>query len=441
LGDRRSYGNGRGSVPNDRIGATRYSDRSQRNLLAGVGFFVAALAIIDLILFTGGGDDEPNDQRGLVGEQTATATGESSPAAPSQASTSTSTTTTGTSTASSTTGIVPPTATSDIEDPTSTTAEETDEPEPTETEDLAVVPSESEPTEAPEDEEPAPTEEAPSVGDFGTLPPAQIVSGGLSRSLDLDYDLATSLANTPSSAPVYLLEFPAWDESDVATIADNLGLDGEVEGGPGNYQVVGSTAEIYFSGPTIQYVYTGSLPDLPLGDDANIIQSASDWIYANGFIGGDIDGGVIIGRDDDAGRAVVLFRPADVSRVLSFVPSATVTVGPGGTVVEARIRWPSNYIPSDYGLWSGDTLWNRVLAGQGAVEADLSGVGGSGALSGVMTVYDVSIAYSYAGDPSGDEYLVPLVVFSGEATINETGDVVQVSIYVAAIAGQATPQG
>jgi hypothetical protein len=58
-----------------------------------------------------------------------------------------------------------------------------------------------------------------------------------------------------------------------------------------------------------------------------------------------------------------------------------------------------------------------------------------------MTVYSVSVAYSYAGSPSGDEYLVPLVVFSGEATINETGDVIPVSIYVAAIAGQATPQG
>jgi hypothetical protein len=58
-----------------------------------------------------------------------------------------------------------------------------------------------------------------------------------------------------------------------------------------------------------------------------------------------------------------------------------------------------------------------------------------------LTVYDISLAYSYAGSPGSDEYLVPLVIFSGEATINETGDVVPVSIYVSAIAGQATPQG
>jgi hypothetical protein len=441
LGDRRSYGSGRGNVPDRRVSATRHNDRSQRNIVAGVGFFVAALAIIGVLLFTGGGDDDGDGQRGLVGEVTSTTTSQSLLVTPDNTSTSTVTPRTGANTATSTTGAIPPTSTVDEVDPTATSTEEVVEVEPSDAEDPEEPVDEPEPTEEPVDEVPDPNEEPPFVGDFGTLPPAQIVSGGLSRSLSLDYELATSLGNAPASAPVYLLEFPAWAESDVALIADNLGLDGSVEGGPGNYQVVGSTAEIYFSGPTIQYVYTGSLPELPLGDDANVVQAASDWIYANGFISGDIDGGVIIGRDDDAGRAVVLFRPADVSPVLSFVPSATVTIGPGGSVVEARIRWPSNYVGSEYGFWSGDTLWNRVLAGQGSVEADLSAVGGSGALSGVMTVDSVSVAYSYAGSPDGDEYLVPLVVFSGEAVINETGDVIPVSIYVAAIAGQATPQG
>jgi hypothetical protein len=356
LGDRRSYGSGRGNAPDRRVSATRHNDRSQRNILAGVGFFVAALAIIGVLLFTGGGDDDGDDQRGIVGEVTSTSTTESLLVTPDDTSTSTTTSTTGANTVTSTTGAVPPTATTEDDDPTATNTEEAVETEPTGSQGEEEPTDEAEPTEEPVDEGPDPNEEPPFIGDFGTLPPAQIVSGGLTRSLSLDYELATSLGNAPSSAPVYLLEFPAWAESDVASIADNLGLDGAVEGGPGNFQVVGSTAEIYFSGPTIQYVYTGSLPDLPLGDDANVIQAASDWIYANGFISGDLDGGVIIGRDDDAGRAVVLFRPADVSPVLSFVPSATVTIGPGGSVVEARIRWPSNYIGSEYGFWSGDTL-------------------------------------------------------------------------------------
>ena len=64
----------------------------------------------------------------------------------------------------------------------------------------------------------------------------------------------------------------------------------------------------------------------PLGDRRNRHPTASDWIYANGFISDDLDGGAIIGRDDDAGRAVVLFQPAAVSPVLSFTPNATVTI-------------------------------------------------------------------------------------------------------------------
>jgi hypothetical protein len=438
LGDRRSYGSGNGNVPDRRVSATRQSDRSQRSILVGVGFFVAALLIIGLILFTGRGDDD-NGQGVVVGEvtSTSTATEQTAGAQPSNTGTSTNPSTTSPNTSTSTTGAVAPTPTSD-DDPS---VNEQSEVEPTATEPVDEPTAEPTATEEPVDEAPVPTEEVPSVGEFGTLPPVQIVSGGSARSLDLEYELAASLSASPSSATVYQLAWPEWTEDDVATISANLGLDGEIEGGPGNYQVFGSTAQIYFSGATIQYAYTSSLPDLDLGTDAEVIQTASSWIYANGFISDDLDGGVIIGRDDDAGRAVVLFRPAAVSPVLSFTPNATVTIGPGGTVVEARIRWPSDYIGSDYGLWSGDTLWNRVLAGEASVDADLSGVSAGGALSGLMTVYDISLAYSYAGSPGSDEYLVPLVIFSGEATINETGDVVPVSIYVSAIAGQATPQG
>ncbi|MDQ3548410.1 MAG: hypothetical protein M3439_06270 [Chloroflexota bacterium] len=416
-----------------------------------MAFFVAALLVIAVILFSGGDDNDDEQQGVTVGEATRTSVQETAAVQPSVTTTATTTTTmTAPGTATSTTGGAAPTATTADIEPTETTAPEDGEPVPTQEEEASV--DEPEPTEEPAVEEPAPTEEPvveepvpsedpPAIGDFGTLPPAQIVSGGLSRTLNLDYEIATSLSNLPSSAPVYLLEWPAWTEDDVATIAANLDLDGAIEGGPGNYQVFGSTSEIYFSGPTVQYVYTGSLPELPLGDDASAIESARSWIYANGFISDDLDGGVVIGRDDDAGRAVVLFKPAQVSPVLSFVPSATVTVGPGGSVIESNIRWPANYIGSEYGLWSGDALWNKVLAGEASIEADLSAVGGNGALSGTLTVYDISIAYSYAGTPGSDEFLVPLIVFSGEATLNETGDVVPVSVYVSAIAGQATPQG
>ncbi len=439
MGDRRSYGNGRSGVPNGRERVVRDGERSQRNLFVGVAFFVSALLIIAVIVFARR-DNNDDDQQGIVVSQsTSTVPATSAQNSPTETNTTETGPTTSANTATTTTASTTSasTATETNTDPSAPTPD-ADEPEPTATEEEVV--DVEDPTETTGSNEPLPTEEPPFIGEFGTLPPAQIVSGGLARPLNLDYDLATSL-DVPESAPVYRLEWPVWTEEDVATISANLDLDGEIEGGPGNYQVFGSASEIYFNGPTIQYVYTGSLPPLPLGTDGSVIESARSWIYANGFISDDLDGGVVIGRDDDAGRAIVLFKPAQVSPVLSFLPSATVTIGPGGSVIEANIRWPSNYVGADYGLWSGDTLWNKVLAGEASIQADLSEIGGSGTLTGTLSVYDVSIAYSYASSSGGSEYLVPLIVFSGEATLNETGDVVSVSIYVSAIAGQATPQG
>ncbi|MEX2314949.1 MAG: hypothetical protein WD628_04465 [Thermomicrobiales bacterium] len=434
MGDRRSYGSGRNSATNRRGNATRPADQSQRNMFIGVGFFVVALLVIGLILFSSRGDDDNNPGVGFS-DATSTATTVASVPQPSATVAAAATQTETGPTTNNPTSTFVSTATAGA-NPTETTEIDTVEPTPTD----ESADAEPEPTDSPPTEVPEPTEE-PLVGEFGNLPPAQIVSGGLSRPLDLDYELGISLDDTPSTAPVYLMEWPAWTEDDVATIAASLDLEGEIEGGPGNYQVFGATSELYFSGPTIQYVFTGDIPDVALGNDAVVIRTARSWIYANGFINDDLDGGSVIGRDDDAGRAVVLFKPAEPSPLLAFVPSATVTVGQGEIVIEANIRWPTNYVTSDYGLRSGDELWNTVLAGEGSIEADLSGVGGNGALSGTLTIHSVAIAYSYAGSSGSNEYLVPLIVFSGEAVLNESDTVVPVSIYVPAVYGQSTPQG
>jgi hypothetical protein len=82
-----------------------------------------------------------------------------------------------------------------------------------------------------------------------------------------------------------------------------------------------------------------------------------------------------------------------------------------------------------------------VLAGEGAIEADLTQVPGEGELTGTLTVHTISIAYSYAGSPAGDEFLVPLLVFSGDARLGEFDLTVPVSIYLPAVFGQAAPRG
>jgi hypothetical protein len=312
--------------------------------------------------------------------------------------------------------------------PTPTTAEET------------VTVDEPEPTEAPVEEATAPTE--PVIGEFGELPPAQIVSGGLTRELSLTYELAVSPSDMPSTAPVYLLLWPQRALEDVEAIAAGAGIDGLVEDlGGGNFQAIGSTGELYVSPTVVQYVSAVEAPSGEVADDATLASIAQTWLLDIGLVSGDVDSGTVVARDDEAGRAVVLFKPVQPSPLLAVTPSATVTLGSDGTILEANVRWPESYAGSDYGLRSGDELWNEVLAGEGSIEADLSGVPGDGPVSGTVTVTAVSIAYSYAGSPAENEYLVPIVMYSGEAVLDDSGAIVPVSIYVPAVYGESAPSG
>jgi hypothetical protein len=153
-----------------------------------------------------------------------------------------------------------------------------------------------------------------------------------------------------------------------------------------------------------------------------------------------MDGGAVISRDDELGRIVVIFRPVEPAPNLAPSPSATVTVGAGGTVLEARINWPT-LSAAEYALRSPDQLWQQMIDGNGYLDADISGIDAGGGLTGTAVITNYSFAYTLAGSPANQQYLVPLVVFIGSATIDQTGDVVAVEIAVPSVNQQAGPLG
>ena len=116
--------------------------------------------------------------------------------------------------------------------------------------------------------------------------------------------------------------------------------------------------------------------------------------------------------------------------------AARIKVAADGTVEEARVDWPADLIGSDYGLIPAIDLWETLRNGQAFVAADISESGGG---SGTVTVTDISIAYTVSGSPWEAQYVVPLVVFGGTATINGTS--VYVSAYVPAVYHQGNPLG
>ena len=297
------------------------------------------------------------------------------------------------------------------------------EPEPTSTEDT------SEPT-VPDEPEPAPTD-LPLEGAFGLLPPAQLPSGGVSSTLDLEYQLAMSLETVATVGTVYRLEWPVYTLEDVEFARDRLALQAAVvEEGVGVYRVESDRGMLFVSPTEIIFRAAGFGDGSAVPGDDDAIAIAREWIELSGFIGGSMDSGAVVAREEEPPSAVVKFRPVEPQPNLAPNPSATVHVGSGGTVLEVRIAWPASLEPSDYGYSDPLAIWQAVQNGQGFLEADISSVLAAGQLTGTASISDYSTAYTLAGSPAGSQFLVPLITFHGTARIDQTGDEVPVSVSI-----------
>lgn len=439
--DYRSYENRRRSA------RSRRDRDGSRALLIGIGVFAAAIAIVASVLVLSG-NDEPADDVALLNQATATrtpgfatATTIGSITQPPGSATNAAQATTA-SPSQATTPANPATATSEAE-PTAEPddgAEDTDNPsaEPT----LPGV-DEASPTEepdAPDSGADDPSSE-PETGDFGRLPAADLPSGGIGRDLVLNYELAISPEDVPTSAVVYHMLWEPHSAESAGALANSLGVHGEVTGSDGYFRIEGSDSTLVISGQSIQYVFHGMLPPTALDDDATLIESANSWLVSHGLVLNDLGPGTVVGRDELARRASVVFYSTDPDTLLSVYPSARLTMGPGATIIEAYVIWPTGYESSVYGLRTLNDLMGDLYDGRAFIEADLSGVPGSGPVSGSMVITSVSLAYSTAGSQSVGQFLTPVVVFHGEATLADTGATIPVAIYVPGVYAQDMPRG
>ncbi len=319
------------------------------------------------------------------------------------------------------------------------TATETATPEATPTETEAATP---EPTVAP-----TPT---PLVGDYGELPSADIPSGTPgSRRLQLTYHLNMSLQDIPQQADVYLMQSRTWTQADVESLAQSLGITGDVQDqGNGSFRVSGS-GDLYISNNLVQYIAPsgGGQTGTPVANQAlpnndALVQTARGWLIQQDLLGATIGSGTVVSRDENQNIAQVQFKPVEPDQLLSAIPSANVTLNGAGEVTEAYIRWPATMPRSTYGLRSAADLWNDAANGKGYVEIDDTQLpSGSGALPGDATITSASLAYTTAGAPETKQYLVPLVVFEGQATISGADAPIPIKIYVPAAGAQAAPRG
>lgn len=321
-------------------------------------------------------------------------------------------------------------------------------PKPVETPTAVVTPAAT-PT-ATEAATPTPTvapTPTPLIGDYGNLPSADIPSGTPgSRRLNLTFHLNMSLSDIPQQAPVYELQPRTWTQADVETLAKSLGIAGNVtDQGNGSFSVTGN-GSLYISSSLVQYIaaQASGTPssNLALPQNAALVQTAREWIIRQNLLGATIGPGTVISRDENLNIAQVQFKPVEPAQLLSAIPSANITINGSGAVIEAYIRWPASMPRSTYGLRPASALWSDATSGMGYVEVDDSALpAGTGALPGDATITSTAIAYTTAGAPETKQYLVPLVVFEGQATVTGVSNPIPISIYVPAVAAQSAPRG
>lgn len=400
----------------------RSGSNSPVALVSASVFLLVVVAIVGWIVFGMDTDSDDNGNGDDVAGATATVTATAAAGM----------------TATSETGQPASTVTV-TETATETGTESADVTTPTaEPEATATAEPTAEPTPAPE---PTPT---PVVGDFGELPSAEMPSGSsVPRPLDFDFRLDMSLQQIPTEAAAYQLLPREWSEDEVANLASQLGLTGEVTArGAGSFQVTGN-GELYISGNLVQVITAAeAAAGEALPDDAQAIEIARAWLLEHQLTGANTGAGTVIARNDDAGRVLVRMKPLDPDMILAAIPSASVTIGPGGTVIEANVRWPGAFVQSVYGLRDAESLWQDASNGLGYIEVDGDLLPeGQGAVVGEVVVTGTDVAYTTAGSPETQQFLVPLVVFLGQATIEGSAQTVPVSIYVPAAGAEAGPRG
>lgn len=314
---------------------------------------------------------------------------------------------------------------------------------PTAAAEASPPPASPEPTEEPT-EAPTPTP-TPLVGEFGPLPAGQMPSGNSTgRPLNFEYHLDMSLQMVPAQAPAYEMQARIWTAEQVQDLADSLGITGEVvDQGGGSFRVTG-TGSLYVSGNLVQYVSPQEATPVAamLPPDDMLTEAARSWLVGHQIVGADAGQGTVLDRDEETGQAHVLIKPVEPQQIFSAIPSALITVRADTSVSNAEVHWPAGLRRSDYGLRTAEEMWADVTSGRGYIEIDPTQLPqGGGPIQGTVTATSASLAYTIAGNPATGQFLVPLVVFSGQAQIEGVEAPIPVQIYVQAVSAQAAPRG
>lgn len=252
-----------------------------------------------------------------------------------------------------------------------------------------------------------------------------------------------NLDAVPREAPVYKLNWKEPSARRTERIAEKLGIDGEVEDrGNGNFEIRGEQ-QLFVSPGLVQFYSPDQPNEGELPDDDVAIGLAREWLRTAGLLPNNVDNGTVVNRSDDTHRVTVQFIPLEPANLVAAYPSAVVTVGPGGIVIEASVRWPEIDRFDLYQLRDPKDAWAQVSSGEAFLDIQLpEGVADDkGVVRGSATYSSIEVGYTTAGLPGGDQYLQPVYIFVGRFVPEGSDSSYRVRAFVSAVANSGAPVG
>ncbi len=276
------------------------------------------------------------------------------------------------------------------------------------------------------------------------LPPADLpTTNEQGLSFRLESTLTVGFAGIASEAPVYRLVPPEPTADATAALAERLGIDGQVDDrGEGTF-VVSGNGDLFVTPTLIQYISAAPPPEGEPPDDEEAVALARDWLRESCLFPPDLGDGTVVSRTEESARVVVLFTPAEPEPLLAAYPSITVSLGPGGDVLEASSRWASILREERYQLRSAEEAWRQIERGEGYIEATFpeETFPQGSEVVGTAEYASIGIAYTTAGLPGEEQFLAPVFVFSGRVTPEGSDQAFPARAFVPALADSGSPVG
>ena len=277
------------------------------------------------------------------------------------------------------------------------------------------------------------------------LPPPDLPTSNVEGyTFDIRSSLRADLEGVAREAAVYELVREEPTAESVRTLADALGVEGDIEDrGDGSFTASGN-GELFVTLDLVQYSSVADVAEGELPSDEKAVNEAKDWLRSSTLLPPDIGVGKVVTRIDDANRLIVAFSPAEPVNVLAAYPSISITMAADGTVIEASVRW-ANIVRADvYQLLEIEQAWQLIESGQGFLDPELDGAGlpAGSDVAGRATFSKIEIAYATSGPPGGRQYLQPVYVFSGRVRVEGLEDkTFPLKAYVPALANSGAPVG